>query len=908
MRGVWSASFLKQFAAGPAREAAAPAVPAGLFGLLLAAGGQYLLFRKSDVGLALVLFILGGAFVAWQWPAVERAIVAAPRALSRIRAWTLIVPLALAILGLGVATVQARSPRYAWGWLAAILLTLLVAGLIDFGRRRPGWPSLRRPGAEALLVAGLLAAAFLARVVLWDRVPPAPQLDDAELAVRARDVLTGRMTLPFNTGAFRISELYILFLTSFMLLPVDPVLAYMLAGAVPGTIAIWLTYVLAREVFSAPAAITAAALLAFSRWFILLSRLGSDFALSDVLVLASLLLAWRALRTGRLLAFVALGVVCGLILVQFYVALIALVIIPVLWLRERRRAARPSRQTLAGFALAALIAVAMLVPRALVLYNEISTVNYYASFATTNTGRLTGPIEVLDQLTQPLVGLVYRSWTGRPSYVFEDVPAPLLDPISIWLAMLGLGYLLYGAWRGRTWSTMLALGATLSVLIAASTRGPEASNYRTVISQPFLALGGGAALAALAGALGRRWPRARVVPTAAIGLVVVGVAYFAYTDYFIGFLQRDSLWRSSYPNQIVAGRWLRSQPELVASRLVLTTPDMGGHAAFQLTSPLGLVRRPQTFQVFQDDAGMPIPIALAPEIERVLLLSSTAPWDENNAGFIEEASKLYYPGADETPLIAPAGRRVATAYEWSRDAIESRQGLAVEPAARCVGGDRFGEGGWGGLMYVAERGRYRVRVGNARACVNIGLRQTNLEGQELYLARGWHELTIVTEGNVLPELALEREGRPALVPRANLYAGKLRPLGFLATFAESPGAPPFERRYLAGLGYHWALNPPTEGQSFYMEATGLFDIVKGAEYWLEVVVQGPTTATLDGEQVIQGAPRELTGLQTRRQLAAGTHTLTIKYQAVGLQPTLVRLFRVGEEPRRLDLRSVRPPS
>ena len=87
---------------------------------------------------------------------------------------------------------------------------------------------------------------------------------------------------------------------------------------------------------------------------------------------------------------------------------------------------------------------------------------------------------------------------------------------------------------------------------------------------------------------------------------------------------------------------------------------------------------------------------------------------------------------------------------------------------------------------------------------------------------------------------------------------------------------------------------------------GVFDAPKTEDYNVSIQFNGPGTLLIDGKPVLKSDAREPKGVGERVRIEAGMHTIQIQYNAVMLNPTAARLFPVGQEARRLDLRTVRP--
>lgn len=865
-----------------------PGLPVPAVGLGFAVVGQYFLGLGREPGVGAALYILGGFLIGWHSTLQARPAYISGKALPTSR-WFVLASVALLLPALGLLAVVQRQTAYMHAY--AVGLYGLVATAVWLDRHEHRWTVPSLASREVLLVGGLLLASLFARLWLWDTVPPAPQIDDAELGLKARGILEGRPSIPFLSAAWRNPEIHQLLIAQFMRLTHDGVLGLTLAGAVPGTLAVLLLYLLVRGTYGVGVALAAAALFAFNRWSVLLSRLGSDFALSLALTLGAGWLAWRALRTGRAIWFVLTGLVCGVALIYFYLALVAPLLVAAIWLFEGRRDLSRGRAGLAGLALAAFVALCVFAPRAYVIYSDPALVAYIGSYAA--AGPTASEPSALQQAIQVALGLVYRS-IGRPTHMFDDQPGPLLDPLSAGLAMLGVGYLIAGVAARRPWSAVWLTSGILGIAIAASTRGLEASSYRTAMILPIAAVGGGLVLVSVARALPGSLRMGR------LALVVGAISFVAlatYRDYFVGFQEREIIWRSTGASEVTAGRWMQT----ATRKLILLAPEVQRFGLVGLTAPPGLTGGPDVPHTIGDQTDIPFPVSPSADAETVALLLAPEPWDTGSSTLIDELARRYY-GEARNDERALAGRPVLRVQEWERDAVERRQGLARVGDASCPASGGAPADGWRGLLYVPDHGPLRLRADGA-TCAAIGTRGVDALGASLYLSRGWHELTLVGPATV-PRLSIERDTRSQPVPPEHLFRGGFEPIGFLARFAAAPGAPPFERRYLPTFETNWSSNPPGEGQTFYVELAGTIRLERAGEHWLQGEVDGPFTFLLDGQPIVTAPTR----FSERRNLSAGEHRIEIRYHARSLAPTRLRLYRTDEPPRRLDFAVVSPPA
>ena len=152
---------------------------------------------------------------------------------------------------------------------------------------------LRRPATWAVVVTLL---AFGLRVVALANVPPGWRDDELiETLVISRNILGGdlRFYYPDASGHEALYHaLNALFLAWFG----PGALGIRLLSAFLGTLAVPLTYALARRLFSPAVGLTAAALLAVSFWGLMYSRVGIRHVTTPVLALAAFWFFWQAMQ------------------------------------------------------------------------------------------------------------------------------------------------------------------------------------------------------------------------------------------------------------------------------------------------------------------------------------------------------------------------------------------------------------------------------------------------------------------------------------------------------------------------------------------------------------------------------------------------------------------------------------
>ncbi len=206
-------------------------------------------------------------------------------------------------------------------------------------------------------------------------------------------------------------------------------------------------YAFARQFFSPPAALAGTALLAVSRWEIAYTRLVLPSCTMMLAELIVFLLAVRAVRGGATYAGYALmGVLLGAGLYS-HVSFRLVPIILLLWtvgflVVEHHRLRDIVRWHAPGGLLLAVLAVAVALPYAGLIRQE-GPAAFSERFTSImpllfNPSGASGSTSALSDHVQSLLGYVVGPGDGWPAV---NVPnAPMLDPITATLVLLGLGY------------------------------------------------------------------------------------------------------------------------------------------------------------------------------------------------------------------------------------------------------------------------------------------------------------------------------------------------------------------------------------------------------------------------------------------------------------------------------------
>ena len=192
--------------------------------------------------------------------------------------------------------------------LAAWALAALAwsAAWLPHGVRLP------RPGAEAAIVAALLAVGLAARGVALGSLPAGFYGDEAEFGLRALALLRGERIAPFTVVFDDHPSLYHWLQAAGMALFGTGIAGVRAAAALAGALTVPFVYGLLRRDLGRAGAAAGALLFAFSPLHVHLTRLASNNAWVGLCTAAALAALYRLIRTGVAPAAVHAGSWLGL--------------------------------------------------------------------------------------------------------------------------------------------------------------------------------------------------------------------------------------------------------------------------------------------------------------------------------------------------------------------------------------------------------------------------------------------------------------------------------------------------------------------------------------------------------------------------------------------------------------------
>jgi hypothetical protein len=425
-------------------------------------------------------------------------------------------------------------------WLLALVAAAVVVLLVDVlahersERRAPGLDAPIAPRTERALLAVLLVAAALVRVVGWDRaLTPVFWFSEVPTLVVQR-IIDAHAAWRTWIASFRATQVGWSHESVFGL-PIQLGLQWalgarfglpVLGGALYGVLSVLLAWALGRRVRSQAFGLVFAAFVAFSPLQLTWSRLGTYYIGAVPHVLLALLVGWSAGRRGSLVLALLTGLVAWTSLYHYYAARVAIPLAVVAIVAGSQRGWQPAR----GVVLA-LVAAAAFGGLAWWLHGHALRQALWPSYGgyAGNRGERTLTEFVMrnfesfrDQLWLAFDAYFHRRRTGWSSDVWKPGMAEgglVLLPLAI-LGVLGLAVVCVRWRRQWIWLVVAAAGVTLPTLSIMTAR------RALVFDVAWCAFAAHGLLALVDGALARfgRLARARVAIGATAGIALASVA------------------------------------------------------------------------------------------------------------------------------------------------------------------------------------------------------------------------------------------------------------------------------------------------------------------------------------------------------------------------------------------------
>jgi hypothetical protein len=363
--------------------------------------------------------------------------------------------------------------------------------------------------------------------------------DEARIGLFAQETAAGTLANPFALWE-NIGALYLQFINVFIAWFGPSPFSLRLLPAVAGSLAVFATYLFARQVAGKRVALITAILLATSHTHIHFSRIvavsyiqGTWLIPLELYFLLSGLekhSSWRTALGGVLLAihmsiYISAQITLGILLVYTLVALF--------WLKNNFRPAW--RQILVfwgGFLITFIPEAAYILRKPTEFLNRINQDGTYNSGWMANEILVTGKSAVqilIERVIHAFLSLIYY-----PAIDFYGSPTPVLSFVSAVLFLLGLSYVFFHA---RSLKLLLLNGYFWGITVAVGVFAipPSADSYRMLIALPAAFLISAIGLDYILAKLGMDWESKPFNYAAITTLLLASLLFFNLWVYFFDF-------------------------------------------------------------------------------------------------------------------------------------------------------------------------------------------------------------------------------------------------------------------------------------------------------------------------------------------------------------------------------------
>lgn len=419
--------------------------------------------------------------------------------------WSLLWRMLPALAAIGMAYFSLRQfqaaierpPLSAW-WLhiGSILLFLLFAGLLDWGKaataaaEEPSEPTEEgwtwwQVGAVILIA---IVAIFM-RQWRFDELPFGTWYDEAENGLQALRILNNDGFYPLFVGSIHAPAHYLYLIATVFHYGEVSTQSIRLVSVIMGLLTVWAAYLAGRELFGRSLGLATAAVVAVARWNVNFSRIGMYNASTPLFEFLSIAFLLRGIRRGRFIEYALAGLCLGLG-VCFYAAFQIFIAATLSFLLFTCLFQRGFlRRTWNGLLVMIVMAVLVIAPVALYAYTKPDV--YFERTQDTSIFADKTPVGELPtwlengcaQFEEPWLHrceriprllenarkhLLMFNYRGDPNGRHNLPGEPMLDNILGALMVLGVGLALIRFWRPRAllllvWLFAMLMGGILSL-------------------------------------------------------------------------------------------------------------------------------------------------------------------------------------------------------------------------------------------------------------------------------------------------------------------------------------------------------------------------------------------------------------------------------------------------------------
>ncbi|HVA26317.1 MAG TPA: glycosyltransferase family 39 protein [Chloroflexota bacterium] len=508
------------------------------------------------------------------------------------------------------------------------------------------------PSGVIWLALGLLLVSAFFRLYRLDGLPPGMFVDVATNGLDIRDVLAGHLPVFFARNYGR--EALFIYFQALLVAGAGPQpFVFAFSAVTMGMLTIALSCRLFAAMFGWRTGLLAASLLAVSFWFVDLSRFGLRTMSLPPLLVATLYLLWRTLRTGGWRYSALTGVALGLSLYTYIASRLLPLLVVSIWLAEWRTALKYWRQ----LALLVLVSLAVFAPEGVYFWQHRSELLLRSS----QVSVFNPNPEVEGSHDTPLGSILNTAgmfFVRGDENIRHNIPhRPVFDPVLGALFAAGLGFSLWQARRKPHYRWPLLWLAVMCLPSALSHESPN--SFRIVSAAPAACFFPGLALGKLEG-----WLPWRRIAYVLVGLVLAGSAALTFYLYFGQWAHNSRAYWAFDGNLTPLASFVSAQTQPGQTYFALDH-----RSTVQFLAPVSLTDR----WYREESAAIPIPAQAA----------NTVYVSGPKAALADEALRML-PGAEAVPhTTAPDGSPDFVAFRWASGALLSRS----EPLDISMGAD-----------------------------------------------------------------------------------------------------------------------------------------------------------------------------------------------------------------------------
>jgi 4-amino-4-deoxy-L-arabinose transferase-like glycosyltransferase len=276
--------------------------------------------NPDNVVLALILFVVGGFLylkgaqaLTITEPQLPGRIITTASLSNRGRPYYVLLAIAALLFAILVRALSSADYNeiFPLVWITTIALIIIAGALFD--RRTNVDLSLDLERSDVLFMLGIFLAGLVVGIYQLDQVPNSMMGDEGAFFETARSIAIGdQKPAIFSQGVYSYPILGSIYQAWILKLFGNTLWAWRFGSVLAAVLAIFPTYLFAREVFTRRVAVLACAVMIVTPYFIAFERLGYNNSQSIFPVALALYLLYAGFKRGSALYLALSGVLAGL--------------------------------------------------------------------------------------------------------------------------------------------------------------------------------------------------------------------------------------------------------------------------------------------------------------------------------------------------------------------------------------------------------------------------------------------------------------------------------------------------------------------------------------------------------------------------------------------------------------------